>query len=197
MKKVLNITVMILLVLALAACQNQPDTKPDANGTPDNTTVEHTAAPESSQKQETETENAAYEFEFEDLDGNVHKLSDYEGKPIYLRVWTSWCGVCTSSLESLDTLTAQSKDFTVLSVVMPSMDGEMSREDFTKWYNEFGYENLVVLFDDAGQLVRDFGINAYPTQIMFDAQGRVVYGAIGLMSEDMINDTMQKITDQT
>jgi len=162
-----------------------------------NSQLAETATPEQKEAEQEEPKNAAYEFEFADIDGNVHKLSDYRGKPVYLRVWASWCSVCTSSLDSFDKLAGEAENFVVLSVVMPSLSGELSAEKFTEWYNAFGYKNLVVMFDNDAQIVRDFGINAFPSQIIFDAEGNVLYGFAGLMSSDMITETMQRIAEES
>lgn len=203
MKRMILLMITALLTVSLAACGTNTDSRPP-NATPDRSataqpaesaTDEPEATPEETEAQA--TEEIIYEFEFKDIDGNVHKLSDYRGKPVYLRVWASWCGVCISSLDKLDQLADEAKDFVVLSVVMPSQGGELSAEDFTEWYNAFGYKNLVVMFDNDAQIVKDFGINAFPSQIMFDAEGHIVYGAVGLMSSELITETMQKIADET
>ena len=34
------------------------------------------------------------DFEFEDVDGEKHRLSDYKGMPIYLDIWATWCNPC-------------------------------------------------------------------------------------------------------
>lgn len=36
----------------------------------------------------------AMDFEFEDLDGNRRKLSDYKGSPLFIDVWATWCNPC-------------------------------------------------------------------------------------------------------
>lgn len=194
MKKIITAITAVLIVLSLAACGNTNEpSKPTAQSTPAPLPTEQSTAATAEVEESPSVEDIVYEFEFTDIDGNVHKLSDYRGKPVYLRVWASWCGVCMTSLGSLDELAGEAEDFAVLSVVMPGFSGEMNAEDFTKWYKDLGYKNLTVLLDPETQIVFDFGINAFPSQIMFDAEGHIVYGVVGVMENDLIKQTMQKI----
>lgn len=201
MKRIILIMLTAVIAVSLAACGSntgQPGNTAASTVQPAETdTAQPEETPKSTDTEAEDTEEVVYEFEFSDIDGNVHKLSDYRGKPVYLRVWASWCGVCTESLEEFDKLSGEAEDFVVLSVVMPSQGGELSAEEFTEWYQALGYENIVVLFDPDAQIVRDFGINAFPSQIMFDAEGHIVYGMVGLMSSDLITQTMQQIADES
>ena len=191
----------ILLAVSLAACGSNTDSREPGTTAASSATSQpaELAEPEATgtDAEAVHSEEIVYEFEFTDIDGNVHKLSDYRGKPVFLRVWASWCGVCTSSLEEFDKLAGEAEEFVILSVVMPSMSGELSAKEFTEWYKAFGYENLVVMFDNEAQIIRDFGINAFPSQIMFDAEGHVVYGMVGAMSAELITETMLKIANES
>ncbi len=136
-------------------------------------------------------QEAPYAFEFEDLDGNVHHLSDYAGTPVYLRVWGSWCGVCVSTLGELDEHAADAKDYVVLTVVTPGVAGEMSKEDFAEWFKQYDYDNIVVLVDDKAQIVDDFTIQAYPSQVFFDENGDYITHMVGAIGQDMVEATFK------
>ena len=132
-----------------------------------------------------------YEFEFEDLEGNTYKLSDYAGTPVYLRVWGSWCSVCVSTLGDLNELSRTADDYVVLTIVTPGVAGEMSKEDFAVWFTEYGYDDIVVLIDDKAQIVDDFRIQAYPTQVFFDADGYYKTHMPGAIGKDMVQATFK------
>jgi len=142
-----------------------------------------------------EEEVIHYEFEFEDVNGNMHKLSDYEGKPVYLEVWGSWCGACMTLLPEIDKLAGEAEDFHVLSVVLPGEYGEKNKEDFIAWFKDLEYKNLTVLLDEEEQIMYDYGISAFPSQIFFDAHGNFAGGRIGGMSEKMITEQMSEIAE--
>lgn len=201
MKRIVLIIVTLALVSAsLVGCANN-NTEPSAGvsqtGAPQ-TGGEQIVAPQSTPTaQATTSQLPPYSFSFEDVDGNVHNLSDYSGKPVYLEVWGTWCSVCMSSLPDLDKFAGEQHDFTVLSVVAPGASGEKNKDDFIKWYKEQGYKNLTVLLDDKWQVLNDFGINAYPTSIIFDGSGVPITGFAGLMPKDTILQTMQEVADGT
>lgn len=46
----------------------------------------------------------APDFELKDLDGNLHKLSDYKGKIVYLDFWSTSCGPCLTEIPALNAL---------------------------------------------------------------------------------------------
>jgi len=137
-----------------------------------------------------------YAFEFTDINGKVHKLSDYEGKPVFLEIWGSWCGVCTASLEAMNEFAGEEHDYYVLSVVFPNHSGEKSEEDFIEWYNEFEYENLIVMFDNDLQIVKDFGISGFPSNVFFDSHGNFAGGQVGQMAHDAIDAVMADIAQK-
>ena len=45
------------------------------------------------------------------------------------------------------------------------MQERRSQEDFITWFNELGYKNLTVMFDNDLQIIKDFGIGGFPSNI--------------------------------
>ncbi len=183
MKKTVLLLAVLLVISVFAGC---------------NTTQEAQTQDAQSQTQDEDSSSAEvnYSFEFEDVDGNVHKLSDYAGKPVYLEVWGSWCSVCMSGLEDMSTFAGEEHDYYVLSVVFPEHAGEKTQADFITWFKELGYENLTVMFDNDLQIIKDFGIGGFPSNIFFDAQGNFAGGRVGQMTPDLIDQVMQDLADE-
>jgi len=180
MKRILMITGVIALSMALlVGCA--------PGGTANEQPADEQAAAEES------AADMQYAFEFKDLDGNTHKLSDYAGKPVYLKVWASWCTVCTRSLPETEEASGSVEDYHYLTVISPDYQGEMPLEDFKAWYAELEYENIVVLVDENQQIIKDFGVQAFPSQVFFDTEGNFAGGRIGLMSKEQIATEMEKL----
>ncbi len=126
---------------------------------------------------------------FTAFDGSQVALSDFKGKPVYIKFWASWCSVCLGTLAETDALAAGDEGFTVITVVAPGVNGEKNAESFQTWYNELGYENAVVLFDAGGKAMRDFGIRAFPSSAFIGADGALLKVKIGHATNDEIRGT--------
>lgn len=190
MKRIALVVAIIMIFAIFAGCaktNEQEDT---------NTNGQEPANTNEQEDSESEAGGMHYAFEFTDVDGNVHKLSDYEGKPVYLEIWGSWCSVCMSGLSDMNDFAGEDHDYYVLSVVFPGHAGEKEQDDFITWFNDLGYNNLTVMFDNDLQVIKDFGINGFPTNIFFDAQGNIAGGQVGEMSPATIDQTMMKLVEK-
>ena len=100
----------------------------------------------------------ASDFTLEDAEGNLVKLSDLQGRKVYVKFWASWCPICLSGLEELNNLAKDNKDFEIITVVTPKVYGEKDKEDFIKWFDNLGYDNIKMLFDESGDVVKKYGV---------------------------------------
>lgn len=71
------------------------------------------------------------DFTLQSMDGKEVKLSDFKGKKVYLKFWASWCGPCKKSMPELMELAAKpDRDFEILTVIAPGIQGEKTVEQF-------------------------------------------------------------------
>lgn len=123
---------------------------------------------------------------FKNLDGKEVKLSDYQGKKVYLKFWASWCPICLSGLNELNTL-SKTDDFKVLSIVSPNYNNELSSDKFIKWYKGLkNVENIEVLLDEGGSFARSNNVRGYPTSMYLNEKGEIIASEVGHRSNDDI-----------
>ena len=124
-----------------------------------------------------------------------------DGKPTYVKFWASWCPICLSGLEDIDSLSKEMKDFEVVTVVSPGLVGEKKTEDFKKWYKSLEYKNIKVLLDEKGELSKILNVRVYPTSVVVNKAGKaekVLPGHLEkaeikkLFSSKMMNDGKMK-----
>lgn len=136
----------------------------------------------------------AYNFKLVDTNGNVHMLSDYNGKKVYLKFWATWCPSCLEGLDELGELHEATIDgeIVVLTLVAPGYSGEKSSEKFIEWYEKRELE-FIVLLDVGGNSFFEYGIRAVPTSILIDTNGNISDTHIGHMDNDAIFEAFDQI----
>ena len=174
MKKIIYFGLSFLSIFLLIACGKEEKKSSQENQT--------TQAQQQATVKQIAVGAEAPDFTLQSMDGKEVKLSDFKGKKIYLKFWASWCGPCKKSMPELVELAGKTdRDFEILTVVAPGLQGEKSAEEFPKWYQEQGYKDVPVLFDTSGEIFQAYQIRSIPTEILIDSQGKIgkiQFGAI-------------------
>lgn len=111
----------------------------------------------------------AIDCEWRDPQGNVSKLSDLQGKVIYLDVWATWCGPCCEEIPYLEKLVEHFKGNSNIEFVSVSVDSRKKdwlaklEKDKPQW-KQFLYEDFCQLYN----------INGIPRFIMIDKGGKII-----------------------
>jgi RNA polymerase sigma factor (sigma-70 family) len=115
-------------------------------------------------------------------DGLSRKLADYRGKVVVLNFWGTWCAPCVEELPSLENLRAK---YEPLGVVFLTLHTPGENEKTVRKVLEMKKASLIFAFDrdrkrDAvfernGMTAERYGIRGYPTLVMINRQGNVVF----------------------
>ncbi|WP_447383143.1 thiol-disulfide oxidoreductase-associated lipoprotein SdbB [Streptococcus pseudopneumoniae] len=172
MKKVMFAGLSLLSLVVLIACGEEETKKTQAPQQP---------------KQEMPVQQIAVgkdapDFTLQSMDGKEVKLSDFKGKKVYLKFWASWCGPCKKSMPELMELAAKpDRDFEILTVIAPGIQGEKTVNQFPQWFQEQGYKDIPVLYDTKATTFQAYQIRSIPTEYLIDSQGKIgkiQFGAI-------------------
>jgi len=89
------------------------------------------------------------------LDNQTVSLSQYQGKPLYIKMWASWCPICLAGLAEIDDLSAEKNlDFNVITIASPGQKNEQNSQKFINWYKGLDYKNITVLLDEKGEIIK-------------------------------------------
>jgi len=119
----------------------------------------------------------APDFALEDMDGEVHRLSDLRGKVVMVNFWATWCPPCREEMPSMEAIYQALHDqgFQVLAV----NQWESPDQVFPYMGQLDVYPSFPVLFDRDSSVAEAYGVKGLPTTVLVDPQGRVVYRAVG------------------
>ncbi|WP_068267771.1 redoxin family protein [Caviibacter abscessus] len=131
---------------------------------------------------------AGIDVNLKDINGKEVKLSQFRGKPTYIKMWASWCPICLATLPHTQQLVREkNKDFNVITVVSPGHINEQTTKEFLKWWKSLSqYGDIPVYLDESGELIRKAGVRAYPTNVFLNKNGEIKFSAPGPISSEII-----------
>lgn len=89
-----------------------------------------------------------------------------KGKPVMAKFFAPWCGACKMMAPAFEAVAAQYGD----KVIFVEVNGE-----------------------DQSELMNAYGINAYPTLVMIDAQGEKADQQTGALSQEALEEHVEKL----
>ena len=137
---------------------------------------------------------SAYDFQLKDQYGNLHKLSDYKGKVVFLNFWATWCPPCREEMPYIEEIYKEygynKNDVIILGAASPATAENPSPQDESeekiKAFLTKNNYTFPVVFDVKGEIFKNYYINAFPTTFMIDKEGNIMgYVAGGLSKENM------------
>ena len=130
--------------------------------------------------------------QLKDINNKPVSLDKYKGKKVYIKVWASWCPICLSGLNEINSLSAdKNKNFTVITIVSPGLKGEKPTDKFIQWYKGLNYRNITVLLDEKGTVIKRAKILGYPSNIILDSNLNIISTSQGHMNAAQIKGAVK------
>jgi thiol-disulfide isomerase/thioredoxin len=105
--------------------------------------------------------------------GDQVSLADYEGTPIVLNFWASWCSPCREELPALIELAERHPE-----VALVGVNYQDAAADARALQEEIGFD-WPSIGDPRGELGAELGLQGMPTTFFLDADHRVVAVVLG------------------
>lgn len=127
-------------------------------------------APGSVEKAGAETA-AAGAWEFQDLQGGRHTLTEFRGRVVLLEFWASWCIPCRKGFPFLDAVQAKNAaaDLQVVAVTLETEDDAVA-----EFVAGFPGVRFLVGRDPSGKGGEMFGVEAMPSAFLLDRDGKLL-----------------------
>jgi thiol-disulfide isomerase/thioredoxin len=135
----------------------------------------------------------APDFHVTTLTGESIALSQLAGKVVVMDFWATWCGPCRESVPELKALT---KKYPSDKLVVISFSADHDEQAWKTFIAQKGMD-WNQYYDGDGRIRNSFGVNAFPTYIVVDANGFVYDRIVGLNPQMSIvghlKDTLKTI----
>jgi len=124
-----------------------------------------------------------------DVDGREVRLSDYRGKVVVMSFWATWCPPCRKELPILERLQEVGSD-RGLQVI--AVNWEEEGATFRRAVKILSSFQLKFVSDTSGKVGKSYGVNAIPTMLLIDKDGKVAFMTIGY-GESVINSLVPAV----
>ncbi len=131
------------------------------------------------------------EFSVNDMSGNSFKLSELKGKVVAINFWFINCKPCVDEMPGLNKIVEKFKNNENVVFLAFSFDKKNNIELFLK-----KHRFLYNIIPESKQVVSDYGIRSFPTNLILNQEGNVIYEEKGLHS-NTISELENTITSLT
>jgi len=114
------------------------------------------------------------EFQLAALDGTIWTLDTLRGKPWVINFWATWCPPC---IEEIPSMNAAYEKLQPMGIGMLAINAGEGQEAVEQFLTKITIEFPNILGD--GDTLPSWSIRALPTTIVIDADGNVIYEALG------------------
>mgnify|MGYP001156480916 CR=1 FL=1 len=133
----------------------------------------------------------AIDFEIEDVDGSIIKLSNYKGRVIYIDLWATWCGPCINESPYFESLAAEYSDKEIVFLpISTDSDKEL-------WLNYLSKNEKVITqyFTSDPKLVKEWNVRFIPRFILIDKDFKILNAYALRPSQYELKEVLNSLLD--
>ena len=112
---------------------------------------------------------AAPDFSLPARDGSAVRLSDLRGQVVMINFWATWCGPCRQEMPLLEQIHAK---YEPLGFTLLGVNVEPDSAPAQDWLKGVPV-SFPILFDRENAVSAQFGVEAMPSSVLIDREGRV------------------------
>ena len=118
----------------------------------------------------------APDLAFSDPDGQSIRLSDFEGTPLLVNLWATWCTPCIREMPALDALAGRENGALKVLTISQDLQGAEVVEPF---FADNSFVHLEQWLDEENAMMMALAADRLPITVLYDADGKELFRVIG------------------
>jgi thiol-disulfide isomerase/thioredoxin len=127
-----------------------------------------------------QTHDVAASFELTDANGQLHRLSDYQGRWVVVNFWATWCSPCIREIPELERFYKKHRQDGIM--IIGINFEELSAEQLKQAIGEFGMSYPVLKIGSV-PLVPFEPLKGLPSTFVVSPEGRLIKSWLGPVDE--------------
>jgi len=133
------------------------------------------------------------DFTLKSVAGKEFSLQDLKGKFVLLDFWATWCAPCRQDLPVIEKL---HQEFHRKGLVVLGIDAVEDSETVSQFLLTSKLSYPILLTADSGVLL-SYSVSAFPTLVLIDADGKIVFYHVGAGGEKSLRENLAKLGLET
>ena len=128
-------------------------------------------------------------FAFRYPDGSSFTLADFQGKPVIVNFWATWCPPCRREMPGLVKAYETHKDDGLVILEVDVAEPAQAVAQFVQEYNM----TMPVILDQRQEVTRLYRTDSFPTSFFIDSEGVIQLRWTGYLPEEQLALNLKKI----
>lgn len=127
------------------------------------------------------------DIELVDLDGQTYTLQEYQGRPLIINFWASWCQPCREEMPAFQTYADEMGADGPVIIIVTDPDNGQTMDDIRAFVEEFDLD-LRVGIDQNAWLHYSLNVPGLPSTYFVDADGILRGRRVGMIDYQALVD---------
>lgn len=142
------------------------------------------------------SEQSAPDFTVQDAGGKSISFSSFQGRPVVLNFWASWCPPCKAEMPDYEKMYQQYASKGVVFMMVNMTDGSKETVSTAQKFLKDNQYTFQAYFDVEGSASETYGISSIPDSVFINKNGEIIGAYKGMLDSATMQKNIEAILEK-